>query len=368
MSNTQNSNNKIKTSKELSRLVGQSNDLVRKTFYSNLEINDIKLFRTIISKINYRDSLFEDLYIINYDELDLAGISKSNRFPQITHSLEKLASTYVNILDKDNMKTRVGLIQNKFKYPKGSKQIYIQIDEDLKPYLLELSGEYTKYELSNIGSIKSVQQLKLYEILRSWAKQKIYKTTLENLKDYLEIKKGTYKEYGNFKQRILSKAIDIINKETDIIVEIEELRTRSSKTDTLIFHITLKSEEKIEFDLTEFIDKVIIDKKNKKFLIREYIKGKNQGYYNLKMLSLESYKEVTLPTDMKKSELYEIVKGRIDIFELIKQKNNNKKKIENATKSISSKVKDLRDSKKSQSKLSGLTQEERINKFKNGDS
>jgi len=376
--NTQNSN-KEESPKELSRIVGQSNEMVRKTFYSELEINDIKLFRTIISKINYRDNLFEDFYLVNYDELNLAGISNSNRFRFVTESLEKLASTYVNILDKEGIKTRVGLIRNKFKYPKGAKQIMVEIDDDLMPYLLELNGEYTKYQLSNIGKIKSVQQLKLYEMLRSWAEKGQYKTTLDNLRDYLEIKPGTYQNYGNLKQKILDKAINIINNETDIEVEIEELKVKSLKVDTLVFYIELKGQEKEKFDITEFIDKVFIDKSGIKYLVKSYIKDpKKIGFYDLELLNLENYKVTTLGSSIPKEELYNIIKGRIDILETIKKAKKNKNKVDNMLKGMKSKSVSSSSSNttiqkkvqvpdktvKSTSKVSDLERQDRIRKFK----
>jgi len=310
--NIQNSNS------DLNRVVGQSNEIVRKTFYSNLEIDDIKLFRAIISKINYRDSLFNDFYTLNYKELDLIGITKNTnrRFTKVVNSLKKLSSTFVSIVDKDGIPTELGLIKNKFKYPKKSKQILVEIDDDLMPYLLELNGEYTKYQLSNIGKIKSIQQLKLYELLRSWAKQGMYKITLENLKEYLEIKEGTYKIYGNFKQKILSKSIEIINKETDITVQLEELKIKSFKIDTLIFHIELKKQN-IAFDITEFIEKVFTDKSKNKYLIKSYTKDEEKtNYYNLELLSLQDYQIYTFKESLPKKALYQLVKGQIDVSEM----------------------------------------------------
>jgi len=307
--NIQNSNS------DLNRVVGQSNEIVRKTFYSNLEIDDIKLFRAIISKINYRDSLFNDFYILNYEELDLIGITKNTnrRFTKVVSSLKKLSSTFVQIVDKDGIPTELGLIKNKFKYPKKAKQILVEIDDDLKPYLLELNGEYTKYQLSNIGKIKSIQQLKLYELLRSWAKQGVYKITLENLKEYLEIKNGTYKVYGNFKQKILNKSIEIINKETDITVQLEELKTKSFKVDTLIFHIELKKQN-IAFDITEFLDKVFLDKTGIKYLVKSYKKDElKNNYFNLEMLNLETYQIYSFTETQPKEVLYKLIKGAIEV-------------------------------------------------------
>ena len=329
--------------KELSRWVGQSNEIVRKSFYSNLAIQDIKLFRAIISKINYNDTLFNDFYVLNYDELDLAGVAtrKSDRFKEVTKSLKKLASTYVKIVDKDNTPTEVGLISNKFKYPRRKSEILIEIDEDLKPYLLDLKKEYTKYQLKNIGNIKTVQQLKLYELLRSWTKKGKYETNLKNLRDYLEIKEGTYEKYGNFKQKILKTAIQVINDNTDLTIEIEEKRVSSHSVDTIIFYIDFKEEYKtIEFDITELIDKVFIDKSGIKYIVKSYIKNKKEeDSYSLELVNLETYEPVSLGQFLSKEELYKIIKGRIDILAEIRETKKNKRKIDSLLSDVTTKAK-----------------------------
>jgi len=67
--------NKEKKKNKL-QLVGQDNSFIQKTIYKELDINDLKIFKTIVSKVNYKNSLFEDFYTIDYNDLDLAGVKK----------------------------------------------------------------------------------------------------------------------------------------------------------------------------------------------------------------------------------------------------------------------------------------------------
>lgn len=307
---------------ERKRIVGQSNQLIRKVLYKDLDINDIKLFKAIISKINYNDSLFEDFYIIDYEDLDLAGITKSNRFATVSKSLKKLANTYVPITNKDDVPIETGLIKNKFTYPRNTSHIHVEIDEDLEPHLLKLKKEYTKYSLEYISEFKSVSNLKLYDILRSFLAKKKYSTTIENLRKDLEIEDNKYPLYGNFKNRILNPYIQKINDSTDINVEYEEIRKFGKKVSSIDFYIEPKYEESIvENDLKLLIDKVFIDNKGVKYMVRKFIYGKKKGYFNLELLNLENLNVVNLPEDVEKELLFNAITSKAHQLEILKKIN-----------------------------------------------
>jgi hypothetical protein len=225
--------------KENKRIVGQSNEFIRDVIYGDLTMNDLKVFKAIVSKINYRESLFEDFYSLNYRELDLAGIGRGNRFERVTEILKKLANTYVRV-PLENGKTRaIGLIMNDFIYDERTKYIEVKVNEMLKSNFLELKNYYTRYELNNISKFKTVQTLKIYELMKSWQRDngKDFIITVLNFRKFLEIKKDEYPRYANFKQRYINKAINEINKYSDIDLVLKEIK-KGTKVDTLIFVIS----------------------------------------------------------------------------------------------------------------------------------
>jgi plasmid replication initiation protein len=207
-----------KQSKELS----QKNEFVRKSFYNELTINDLKLFKLIISKIDNNTTLFKDFYIIDYNDLDYLEIPKKDRFQLVKESLKKLANHYIEF-DKDDKTIELGLIKNKFIYERYTNKILISIDEDLTEYLLNLKTQYLKYDIENLRHLKTKQELKLYEYIKSFSSNyHALELTIEELKKLLEIDLTLYKEYGNFKQKILNKTIKRINENTDLKITILE--------------------------------------------------------------------------------------------------------------------------------------------------
>ena len=170
----------------------QANDFIQKASYKNFDTVDIKIFKTILGKINHNDTLFKDFYTIDYDDLDEVNIDKKNRFAIVTKSLKKLAAYYVQLEQGANT-IEVGLIQNKFKYERNSSKIVVSVHEDLKPFLLDLSVKYTKYAIANLAELKNVYSIKLFELLKSFQSLGYYETTIANLRKSLEIPDENYK-------------------------------------------------------------------------------------------------------------------------------------------------------------------------------
>lgn len=297
--------------KTLKRVVGQSNELIRNIIYNDLDINDIKLFKTIISKINYNDTLFKEFYQIDYDELDMAGVKKTNRYAAVTASLKKLASTYANIETKDGTPLSTGLIKNRFMFPRNTSTVTVEIDEDLMPHLINLKSQYTKYGLEYISGFKNVVTLKLYELLRSFLEKGTYSTTVDNLRKSLEIEDVKYPLYGSFKNRILKPSLEQINESTDIDVKINENNPFGKKITSIDFHIVLKveKEDKNTHDLNKLLDKTFLHN-DVKYIVRKFTPGENDGYFNIEILNLVTLEPSQMNEEKTKEEIFSLFSSK----------------------------------------------------------
>jgi len=202
-----------------------------------MSVNELKLFKAILSKVKYNDSLFDDYYVVDYSLLNVAGITKRDRYKEIEKSLTKLMNTFVTIKEKDRKRLKdpllekgakgnrkLGLIKNDWTHEPRSMQIVVSIPDILKPFFLELAEkEYTIYALENLRDLHTSQEILLYELFAKWKNRGFFHVTLENLKEYLLVK-DKYKRYSDFKRRMLVASIDTINKFTDLHVEYRELK------------------------------------------------------------------------------------------------------------------------------------------------
>lgn len=117
--------------------------------------------------------------------------------------------------------------------------------------LLDLTDHYIRYNLSDVSGIKSAYGLRLYEYFLSYLYLHTVTVKLETLRNLLMIDdQSAYQQYSAFKQRVLGKAIDEINKNSNIKVAYIEIKKRH-KVRQLQFHIT---SEDFSIELTKSVD------------------------------------------------------------------------------------------------------------------
>lgn len=87
------------------------------------------------------------------------------------------------------------------------------------PLITELERHFTQYEPEQVAELNSAYAVRLYELLIAWrstGKTPIYELT--EFRNKLGVVDGEYKLMHQFKQRVLSPAIEQINQYTDITV------------------------------------------------------------------------------------------------------------------------------------------------------
>ena len=107
------------------------------------------------------------------------------------------------------------------KYKNGN--LKLKINRELKPFYLSLDW-YTKYQLKNIMQFKSTYSFRLYELLKQYENIGNRLITIDNLRIVLDIDKKYYPKYANLKQKVVNVVLKEINNNTDLHIEIEELK------------------------------------------------------------------------------------------------------------------------------------------------
>ncbi|WP_082987494.1 replication initiation protein, partial [Gallibacterium genomosp. 3] len=117
----------------------------------------------------------------------------------------------------------------------------IVIHQDLMPFVSEISGKFTEYNLEHIAKFNSFHSIRIYEILSQYrnTKEKERTVLLADLKEWLQVSEK-YDRWDNFKNRVLTPAIAEINEKSDLIVVVEQIK-RGRSIVALKFTITQKS-------------------------------------------------------------------------------------------------------------------------------
>ena len=132
----------------------------------------------------------------------------------------------------------------------AEKVIYIQLNRDLKKYLLNLDRNFTSFNLGFVAKFKGKYSFRVYEYLHSYLG--LGKLILKR-EDALKILGNScYRHIADFDRFVLKKAVDEINEYSDIIVEYYRRIERKTITH-YFFKIRRKDQEDIEAIQAEWV-------------------------------------------------------------------------------------------------------------------
>ena len=219
---------KIKKESELNKKRGYSvvkhNDLIQKARY-NLTVNQQKIIAYIISLIKPTDKelMMYEIHIADFCEL--CGIDKQHFYTEIKDIVDDLDNKSFWVETEDKLfKFRWF---SEFEYLKKKGKIRIQLNSNLKKYLLEMYQYYTQYEIYNILAIRGKYAIRFYELFQSYfmsktAKRTVKEISLEELKKILIAE--NYDVYAAFRRRVLEPSLEEINMYTDLTVECNPIK------------------------------------------------------------------------------------------------------------------------------------------------
>ena len=242
------------------KTVIKANELIQKSRF-NLSLQQQKIVLYLISQITPYDEDFK-LYEFSISEFcRVCGIDETSgkNYQDLKAAIKEIAdkSLWITLEDEE---TLLRWIEKPY-LNKKSGIIKIRLDEDMKPFLLQLKENFTQYELLWTLHFKSKYTIRLYELIKSIhfheleTYQRVFR--LDELRRMLGAE--NYKTYQTFKTRVLNPAVDEVNSYSDknITYEpikqgraVEKIRFTISTKDA-IERIKLQSDIEHEFGLDQ---------------------------------------------------------------------------------------------------------------------
>lgn len=231
---------------------------------SAFSVNDLKIFKLIISKVDSKESLFKDFYEITTDEIKALNINEKHLYSETRKTLKRLANIYITFDEGDSIR-EVGLIRNDFRFEKYTKKILINFNDDMSEYLINLKKNFFMYDLIDIVNFKFKHTIKFYEYIKSQSLN-VIKLKIETIKEILDLR-NKYSRYTNFRTDVLEVILEEINESSNTLyISYTEERV-ASKVEYIIFHV-----KRIKSDL-------LLETNNNKNKYSELI-GKECEYLN----------------------------------------------------------------------------------------
>ena len=187
-----------------------------------LKLNSAKLIRAAIMQV-VRDDEELKPYIITISELaELLNVPKSNIYRDIDDITDDILNNPVYIREEVGKKVRWIKIPWVTRCEYNSDiGVAIKLNDELKPFLINLKDHYTQYTLDSILVMKSVYAIRIYELLQSEIMTRILpragtdiELSVETLKECCGCESKAYNTFSNFRNRVIDIAVKEINEKT----------------------------------------------------------------------------------------------------------------------------------------------------------
>lgn len=226
----------------------QSNDFIQAKYKDSITFWEMIIFGRMCTLIDSNDTDFKEYRIYIKDLINLAEVEKSGQlYDRILDAATKLRKREITV----QMKNEVGEervldtylvtgVERALKVNR-SENAYISLTfhPRLKPFLLELKRDFTKFDIRNYKFLHSGTITRLYQLLKSYydRRRRDPLFDLKELKEMIGVA-DKYSLYANFRIKVLDEAQRKLAAGTDIKFTYEEVKN-GNKVTGILFHIAV---------------------------------------------------------------------------------------------------------------------------------
>ena len=176
------------------------------------------------SMIEPDDERFTYYKVPTGELVKVLGWEKDKRaYERLRKMVDGLMGKKARINEEDGLLTVTWVASSKYLIKESA--VEFEFSERLKPYLIQLKGQFTRYRLKNVVQLRSAHTIRIYELLKQYEVIKSRRMTLGELRAILGIEKTrTYDLYGNLKSKILIPAQTELANKTDIAFTFDEIK------------------------------------------------------------------------------------------------------------------------------------------------
>jgi plasmid replication initiation protein len=208
--------------------VVKANAIIQKARFI-LSAQEQRILLFLISKVKPEDTAFEEKIFDIGEFCKVCGINYNGKnYRDLKAAIKTLSDKSLWVTREDGSETLLRWISTATVDRPGGK-LGIKFHEHMMPYILQLSDNFTQYELFYTLGMKSQYSVRLYELLKSYEGLHEWTMTLPELKKRLDAE--IYTKFHDFRRKVLEIAAREINEVSDIRVIYEPLKTGRSYTE-----------------------------------------------------------------------------------------------------------------------------------------
>ena len=223
-------------------LVVKHNDLIEAGYKLSLE--EQRLVLACISKVDSRPEaeMPDSITITAREYADLFGMQLKNAYVQLREATSNLYERDIQI--KGDRKTRRMRWVSSVLYNDGEGSVTLDFSQRIKPYLSQLNGMFTRYQLAQVTRLKSPYSIRLYELLSQWRSTGERVIEVSELRSLLELE-DKYSKFSDLRKWVIQPAVSELNRQTDLDVTFDTQREGRSIA-RLLFAFTAEEPNVLE--------------------------------------------------------------------------------------------------------------------------
>lgn len=214
--------------------VVKSNSLIEASY--RLTLDEMRLLALTIGTMNPKSE--QQIFEFSVSEFvnQFPDVNADRAYTQIKSAIERISERWVKTEDEKHV-TKFRWVSSQT-YFKKEGRFKIALTNEIMPYLTQLKGQFTQYQLNHISGFSSIHAIRLYELFTQYKRLGSRYISVEDLKKWLQLE-DKYDRYNNLNQRVLTPALAEINEKSDLYVEYEPIK-RGRKIVGVEFSITYK--------------------------------------------------------------------------------------------------------------------------------
>jgi plasmid replication initiation protein len=234
-------------------IVTKDNALIRAKY--SLTISEQRVILICIGKINPNEAITQKtVFEVTAAELaEYSGAARTSAYRDLQQAIERLWGREIYFSESGKMRW-VYLVD----YQKENASAVLQFSPNIIPFLTELKGRFTSYDIRNVARFKSSYAFRLYEILVQFPKLTEQKIPLMQLRDMLmlyddETGETKYPKVAQLRRFVIDPALESINAYSNIKVSVESIKQKKEII-AFLFKYQIGSENATKIT-NEFIEK-----------------------------------------------------------------------------------------------------------------
>lgn len=222
------------------RAVTKSRYIVKESY--SLGLAEHRLMLSCISQIDRRMPVPDVFRITAKDYAHDWPESRSNVYRELESAANTLYERDIKLNEPDkNGRQRLRWVQSVSFFDKEGI-VELRFSDAIRPFLGELKDNYVQFRMNEISGFKSKYSIRLFELLMQFKKNGFYIISTEDFIKALSLEgHKSYQRYSQLKQKILTVAIDEINKKSGWQVDLVEVKKGRTVT-SLRFHFIRKNQ------------------------------------------------------------------------------------------------------------------------------